>query len=42
MSLDDLLKTDTKEFESGNNQQAYKEKTEEDKKQKKKKVFILV
>ena len=36
MSLDDLLKTDQKEFESGNNQQASKEKTEEDKKQKKK------
>ena len=30
MSLDDLLKTDQKEFESGNNQQASKEKTEED------------
>ena len=28
MSLDDLLKTDQKEFESGNNQQASKEKTE--------------
>ena len=36
MSLDDLLKTDQKEFERGNNQQASKEKTEEDKKQKKK------
>ena len=40
MSLDDLLKTDQKEFESGNNQQASKEKQKKIRNKEKESVHI--